>query len=237
MKFFKTPILLICAMLFAQILFAQTTKTKTIDSSKFAPVQVTVVNSKKEPRLGEEVIFTGNKTKKVFTGRTNKQGKFFIQLPVGDNYTVTMKAFTDSSNYGTLSIPALGENQFYKTPFDIDITFEPARVFTLDNVYFDNNKATLRPESFKQLNELFDYLNWKTDCNIEIAGHTDNVGKDEDNMVLSQKRAEAVKTWLVKKGIPAERITAKGYGDTQPIADNSNEEGRQKNRRTEVRIL
>lgn len=79
-------------------------------------------------------------------------------------------------------------------------------------------------------------MKWKEDSKIEIAGHTDNVGNDNDNMILSQKRAETVKTWLVKKGIQPQRIIAKGYGASQPVADNSTE-GRQQNRRTEVRIL
>ena len=77
---------------------------------------------------------------------------------------------------------------------------------------------------------------------IEIAGHTDNIGSEESNMKLSQARAEAVRNYLISKGIKPERITAKGYGDTQPIAYNTNPDGsdnpagRQQNRRTEARI-
>jgi outer membrane protein OmpA-like peptidoglycan-associated protein len=72
---------------------------------------------------------------------------------------------------------------------------------------------------------------------IEIGGHTDNVGKDESNITLSQNRANAIKQYLVKKGINADRIIAKGYGESQPIATNDTDEGRQKNRRTEIKII
>jgi len=72
---------------------------------------------------------------------------------------------------------------------------------------------------------------------IEISGHTDDVGDDALNLELSQKRAESVRNYLIKNGIASNRVTAKGYGETQPIADNSTPEGKAKNRRTEVKIL
>ena len=215
---------------------AQSTPQKN-DSLKTAPVEITVSDGKKAPRVGEKVIFTGKKSGKFFKGRTNKQGKLFIELPAGDEYAVVLSTLTDSSQYGTLPIAPLTGNQFYKNPFSIQITYEPAKTFTLNDVHFDFGSATLLPDSFKQLEELYEYLKWKETCRIEVAGHTDNVGQESDNMVLSQKRAESVKAWLVKKGIGSSRIIVKGYGSTQPVADNSNEEGRQQNRRTEVRIL
>ena len=160
-----------------------------------------------------------------------------MAIPAGDEYAVVLSTLTDSSQYGTLPIAALTGTQFYKNPFVVEITYEPAKTFTLNDVHFDFGKATLLPESFKQLEDLYDYMKWKETCKIEVAGHTDNVGQDNDNLLLSQKRAEAVKSWLVKKGIGASRIDAKGYGAMQPIADNSTDEGRQQNRRTEVKIL
>ena len=77
---------------------------------------------------------------------------------------------------------------------------------------------------------------WKS-LVIEIAGHTDDVGAAEANQTLSEDRANTVRDYLLKKGIALERVTAKGYGDTQPVADNSTAGGKQKNRRTEVRII
>ncbi len=82
-----------------------------------------------------------------------------------------------------------------------------------------------------------EYMNLKKTLVIEIAGHTDNVGTAESNQKLSEDRATAVKKYLEKKGIAPERVTAKGYGDTKPIGDNSTAAGKQKNRRTEVHII
>jgi outer membrane protein OmpA-like peptidoglycan-associated protein len=216
---------------------AQDKNTAAADTSATAFVDVNVVDAKGVPRKGEQTLFISHKTKKVYRGFSNAEGKLTMTLPAGDDYTVTVKAFTDSSQYGVLNIPALAPGRHFKTPLGVDIMYEPGKEFTLNDVKFDLAKATLRPESNAQLQDLLEYLQWKTDLKIEVAGHTDNIGKPEDNLKLSQLRAEAVKAWLVKKGIDPSRLVAKGYGDTQPIADNGTPEGRQKNRRTEVHIL
>jgi outer membrane protein OmpA-like peptidoglycan-associated protein len=72
------------------------------------------------------------------------------------------------------------------------------------------------------------------DVKVEVAGHTCNIGTDEYNMGLSQRRADAVRNYLISQGIPADRLTAKGYGESQPTADNSTREGRVQNRRVEL---
>jgi outer membrane protein OmpA-like peptidoglycan-associated protein len=104
-------------------------------------------------------------------------------------------------------------------------------------VFFDSGKSTLKPESAKELNELVEYMGLKKTMVVEIAGHTDNAGNKDANQKLSEERANAVRDYLIKKGIAADRVIAKGYGDTQPIADNTTEAGKQKNRRTEVRTI
>jgi outer membrane protein OmpA-like peptidoglycan-associated protein len=158
-------------------------------------------------------------------------------LPPGDKYIITVKSITDSTKYGSITIPALGQDEFYTEPFKVNVKFEAARTYTLDNVHFDFGKATLRPESFAELEELVSYLKNKDEIRIEIAGHTDNVGQDADNLKLSQQRADAIRNYVLKKGIQPARIIAKGYGAAEPVADNDTDEGRQLNRRTEVRIL
>jgi len=110
-------------------------------------------------------------------------------------------------------------------------------VYTLENVYFDTGKLTLKSSSYKTLDNLAELLTYKKDMVIEIAGHTDNVGDDAANQRLSEDRAKSVKSYLVSKGVSPEQIKAVGYGETVPIADNATEEGRSKNRRTEVKIL
>jgi outer membrane protein OmpA-like peptidoglycan-associated protein len=89
----------------------------------------------------------------------------------------------------------------------------------------------------KQLNSLVDTLKKKPTMKIEIAGHTDNVGEDLINLHLSQKRADAIRGYLLSKGIVEDRVLAKGYGETEPTASNDTQEGRSFNRRIEVKVI
>jgi outer membrane protein OmpA-like peptidoglycan-associated protein len=104
-------------------------------------------------------------------------------------------------------------------------------------VNFETGKADLDPESYPVLDELVAYLKRKDDEKIEVGGHTDNVGTAANNLKLSEDRANTVRAYLLMKGIDPERVTAKGYGLTEPVADNKSDEGRAQNRRTEVKIL
>jgi len=120
--------------------------------------------------------------------------------------------------------------------FPIDIK-EGAKA-VLGGVYFDFNSADLRPESSYALDRLYEFLVRNPQIVMEIGGHTDNVGSSYVNKFLSQKRAQSVVNYLVKKGIPKRRLTAVGYGFTQPITTNDRElNGRDVNRRVEVKIL
>jgi OOP family OmpA-OmpF porin len=198
-----------------------------------ALLTVSVVNNKEKALEGETVTFVAAKGKKSYTGITKADGKFQILVPEGDKYTVQYKAFSANENYNTLDIPSVEG----MVNFDYKLTIEPPKVYTLNNVFFDSGKSSLKPESSKELNELTEYMQLKKTMVIEIAGHTDNVGNKDANQKLSEDRANAVRNYLIKKGISADRIVAKGYGDTQPVADNTTEEGKHKNRRTEVRTI
>jgi outer membrane protein OmpA-like peptidoglycan-associated protein/tetratricopeptide (TPR) repeat protein len=111
-------------------------------------------------------------------------------------------------------------------------------VSVLRNIYFDFDKATFRTESYTELNKLERMMAENPNLKVEIAGHTDAVGTAAYNKILSQRRAEAVKDFLTKKGIDPRRITAVGYGKTRPLASNDDEEeGRELNRRVEFKVL
>ena len=101
-------------------------------------------------------------------------------------------------------------------------------------IEFDTGKATLRPESEAVLAQVASLLNDEPDWKMKIEGHTDSTGTKPANQALSQQRAAAVVAWLVKDGIAASRLTAVGMGDAQPLADNSTDAGRARNRRVEL---
>ena len=204
---------------------------------QMADVNVIVTDLKINPRPGEQIIFISKKNGEKFSGRAGKDGKFSLKLPTADTFVIKVKTIVDSSKYGLIAIRGLAPDEQFAEPFIVTVKFEPARSYRLDNVYFDFAKHTLRTESFKELDELLSYMKWRENEKIEIGGHTDNVGNDTDNLKLSQNRAESIRQYLIKKGISASRVTAKGYGASQPVADNATDEGRQKNRRTEVKIL
>jgi outer membrane protein OmpA-like peptidoglycan-associated protein len=108
--------------------------------------------------------------------------------------------------------------------------------FNFDQLVFDTGSATLRPESQRQLNNIAALLTSCPSVRVTIAGYTDNVGAAEPNLRLSRNRAESVVAQLVRKGVSADRLTAKGYGEEYPIADNSSEEGRLQNRHVAMRV-
>lgn len=199
-------------------------------------IEISVKNHDGQASQGEQILFVSKLTKEIYTGTSDETGKFTIKIPGADVYQIKIKGVGSNQDYHEMEIPALKENQAYGV-YELDIMFEPPRVFTLNNVLFNTGSASIKPSSTNELKELFDYMSLKPDLKVEIAGHTDDVGKAESNRSLSQQRADAVRNWLIRRGISADRITAKGYGETQPVASNKTAEGKQKNRRTEVRIL
>jgi OmpA-OmpF porin, OOP family len=108
--------------------------------------------------------------------------------------------------------------------------------YVAKNVLFATGSSKLIGNSTKNLNEVVKILNEYADVNLTIEGHTDNTGDAEKNQTLSQNRADAVKAYLISKGINESRLTASGYGQDQPIADNETKEGRQQNRRVELKL-
>jgi len=101
-------------------------------------------------------------------------------------------------------------------------------------ILFDTGKATLQPQSESVLGEIQKLLEQDADLKLRIDGHTDNVGSAAANQALSEKRAQAVRDWLVAHQVAAARLSAQGFGATKPVADNSTEDGRAKNRRVEL---
>lgn len=206
------------------------------DTVQKMPLEVLVTDTQNNPRKGEEVVFVDTLSNQEYSGVTNSNGKFEIQLPEGSTYLVKIKGISAQQNYQVFSVPELSDNKVYRASQFL-IKYDPPTVYTLDNVYFGTNKASLREASYKELNELVEYMERRKHIRVEIAGHTDNVGSKENNLKLSRRRADRVKQYLVDQGIEPGRVETQGYGEDRPVAGNNTEEGRQKNRRTEVRIL
>lgn len=168
--------------------------------------------------------------------QTDEKGNYLVTLPVGKDYAfnVNRKGYLFYSDNFSLT---------QRTPdstYEKDIPLQPieanARII-LKNIFFDINKFDLKNESQVELDKLMQLLNENPTLKIEVSGHTDNEGKPADNLILSNNRAKAVVKHLVSKGIVASRLTAKGYGETKPVADNKTESGRALNRRTEIRVI
>ena len=217
---------------FLSLIFVAFTTAQAQDK---AQIMAVVTNFKDIPQEGEQILFINQKTDKILKGISDENGHFNIQLPGPAVYEIKIQTIGDDQDYSTIEIPKLGPNEGYGK-MKLTIKFELPKTFTLDNVLFDTGKSTLKSSSFLELNEVVEVMKLKKKMNIEVAGHTDDVGSDASNISLSQARADAVRNYLISKGIEANRIVAVGYGETQPVADNTTEEGRKQNRRTEVRI-
>jgi flagellar motor protein MotB len=217
--------------------YSQNGNVQNANIPKDAPVNVTMTDFKNNLLPHEIVIFRSLANGREYQGLTDSTGKFSTRLPAGDKYEIFILGFKDSTSYIILDIPATQGNAYYKNPFKVNIQFLPAKSFVLDDCNFETGKAELKPESYTVLDELVAYLVRKEDERIELGGHTDNVGTAKNNLILSEARANTVRAYVIMKGIDPLRVTAKGYGFSVPIADNSTAEGRALNRRTEVKIL
>lgn len=109
--------------------------------------------------------------------------------------------------------------------------------FATRGIFFETGKATLKSESFAKLDEVVDIINQYPDYNLKLGGHTDNVGSEKSNQILSQSRVDAVKSYLISKGIRDERLDAMGFGELKPISTNKTVIARSQNRRVEMDLF
>lgn len=203
-----------------------------VPNDKVALLKGVVTNFKGKPLANEIIMFSDDKTKALVKVNTDANGKFQTLIPVKATYSLKYKNFATDVDYTKMVVPADKD-----ATYEIKIMIDPPKDYVLDNVYFETGKSGLKATSYRALNDLVEVLKLKKTMVIEIQGHTDNVGKDEDNLKLSQDRADEVKKYLVSKGIDAVRVTAKGYGAAMPIADNASDNGKAKNRRTSLKVL
>lgn len=222
---------LIVLILILYATFAGAQTLTPAEDEALVKIKVSTMDGKARPN--DEIIFVSSKTGNTFKSISNSEGKSAIVLKKADKYEVFYNNLNEKEKVQEFEIP----DSKGKYSINLSLKYDPPRTITLKNVFFDSGKAILKKESYTALNDLYDALKMKPAMVIEIAGHTDNVGSKEANQLLSEQRAVSVRAYLIRKGIEGSRIQAKGYGDSEPVAYNDSTEGRQQNRRTEVRII
>lgn len=203
-----------------------------------------VADLKNSELIPAEITFESmaDKTQKYYANFNPDKKRFRLIVPGGKKYKFKFSSSGYDNNIGFVdytSVTGYKEIKFdvgLKAKTVIEVAEEP-EIITLENVYFDFGKADVKAESYPELDKIVRLMFENPRVKIEISAHTDNVGSDDFNLNLSQLRAESVLNYFVTNGIQASRLSAKGYGNTKPVADNNTEQGRQKNRRVEFKII
>lgn len=190
-----------------------------------------------KPMEADITVTDNNSNAVIGTYHSNAEdGHFMIALPCGKNYGIHIE------NKGYLFFSENAKLECAKGFFEIskDIQLQQAKSgakIVLSNIFFESSRADLSPESMAELMKLVNFMKKNPELKVEISGHTDISGSEEENKVLSSNRANNVKKYLLGYGIPEVRLVAKGYGSISPIAGNTTEDGKKQNRRTEFKIL
>jgi OOP family OmpA-OmpF porin len=196
-----------------------------------------VLDARTRQPLEASVVYEGLGNTQRGVARSNPAtGEYQIVLPAGARFGFRGEApryYPENVNVDLSAVTAYAE----RTQDLLLVPLEVGSTVRLNNIFFDVNRATLRPESALELDRLADYLRANPTVEVEIGGHTDNTGTDEANRTLSQARARAVAEYLAGKGIAARRVQSRGYGEAAPTASNDTEEGRQQNRRVEFKVI
>jgi len=183
-------------------------------------------------------LYDLNSGKLIYTSKSDPlTGEFLVTLPANKNYMLNASA--EGYLFYSENFPFTGIRDF-KQPFVKNVPMHPINVgetIVLNNIFFEFNSYELKNESILELDKVVELLKKNPKVKILISGHTDNIGTQEYNKKLSEKRAESVANYLKSKSIDASRLKTIGYGDSRPLNTNETEEGRAINRRTEITIL
>ena len=198
------------------------------------------VIDRKTKRPVEATIYYENLTtgQNIGVARSNPTtGEYKIALPANNRYGFRAEASGYIPINENLDLTKLASGREEIERDLILVPIEQGQTLTINNVFFETGQTELLPASYPELERLAKLMAENPKMQIRLEGHTDNVGVPQSNMVLSNSRVEAVKNFLVSKGVNESRIQSKGFGQTKPIAPNNTEEGRAKNRRVEFIIL
>ncbi len=195
---------------------------KVIDAVDSTPVQAKITLESLPDNTDVHIVQASDST-----------GIFFVNLHQHTDYSILVDAPYYKPEMDTLSAETLGK-------FDLLYRLLPVRlghVLQLQKIYFSPGGYNILQSSYGELTELLYLFNEYPDLEVRLEGHTDRLGGSKNNMILSEKRVEAIRDYLVAHGISEKRIKVKGYGDTRPVSTENTEAARRANRRVEVRIL
>jgi outer membrane protein OmpA-like peptidoglycan-associated protein len=200
-------------------------------------LQGRILNSKtQEPVIGRMDLIDVVHNVVIGTAVSDSSGNYKLTIPGKKNYGVEIMAKDYLFFLQVVDLTKDTSDLIIKRDFALSKVEVGAKV-VLKNIFFETGKATLKSESFAELENVIKFLADNTTIRLEISGHTDNVGSLKSNTKLSQDRAQAVVNYLVTKGIAASRLEAKGYAFSQPLSSNDTPDGRAQNRRVEFKIL
>lgn len=189
-----------------------------------------------KPLQAELVFIDLESGEEYYRTTSDRNGRYFAVLPGNTNYALNV----DRKDYLFHSENFALKAESKERAFELDVALQALKQgsrITLRNVFFETASYALEKESFVELDKVVELLQRHPEVRVVLEGHTDNEGDDESNQRLSENRARAVRTYLVEKGIKAERLESAGFGESRPVDTNETAEGRQNNRRTELRIL
>jgi len=207
--------------------------------SKINYVKGKVFDAKTKVPLGAHFELIDLETSKtmIISDANSGNGEFLVTLPIDKNYALNVSQPGYLFYSENFSLKGLSDNS---KPYTLDIPLQPidtGNVVELKNIFFETAKFDLKPESKAELNKLVSFLILNKTMQIELSGHTDNVGDKKSNQLLSQNRAKSVYDYLILNGIDAKRLSFKGYGDTRPKVKNDSDSNRALNRRTEFKVI
>ncbi|MES2140321.1 MAG: OmpA family protein [Bacteroidota bacterium] len=204
--------------------------------SKNAFIIGRVVDENGHPIKAQIEVIDNTTNQPVEKAQSDSEGRFKITSTIKKNYDITF--IKSGYLFQSVSVVIPDSGGYEKNLGDVTLQkVEVGKKIVLNNIFFDSNESTLRKESFSELERAVKLMNDMVSLQIEISGHTDNIGSSKSNRQLSELRAKAVKDYLVSKGCDEGRLKYKGYGSVQPISTNNTEIGRQMNRRTEFKVL
>ena len=210
----------------------------TVEEKSLTVFKGKILDAITKNSIAANIEITINSTGEVYTTlkSNSSTGKFLLSLPAGKNYGISVAAEGYLFHSENFDLPK-GDG-FNLVNKDIELkNIKVGSNITLRNVFFNTGKWDVKTDSYAELDRLVALLSDIPSLKIEISGHTDNVGSESFNELLSQRRADAVVNYLLGKGVAKNRLSAKGYGQSMPVNSNETAEGRALNRRTEFEII